>query len=177
VVARDHAERRGRAAARIVAVRRGAVHGIGGRCDRRDRGRRRVPDRGGSGSNPTAAPAAVGALSVVLTASPIDAATQLGPAMDRSLTILHARLGSVVPGVRVSRAGNEIVVTTPNRNAGARARILALIGTTAQLALYDWEANVIAPDGKTVAGQLKDQNPTATEISQWSAKVTRAPDA
>jgi len=89
-----------------------------------------------------------------------------GAAIDRSIPILRARLGFVFPGVRVSRAGNEIVVTARNANADTRARILALIGTTPRLAFNDWEANVIAPNGKTVAGQLQNQDPTATEISQ-----------
>ena len=101
---------------------------------------------GGSGSKPTTAPAAGQGLTVVLTASAIDPGTPLGPALDRAVTILHERLGSVFPGVGVSRAGNEIVVTTPNRNAGARARILALVGTTAPLAFYDWEANALMPE-------------------------------
>ena len=122
---------------------------------------------GGSGSKPTTAPAGQG-LTVVLTASALDPGTPLSPALNRAVTILHARLGSVFPDVGVSRAGNEIVVTTPNRTAGARARILALIGTTAPLAFYDWEANALMPNGKTVASQLQTQDPTATEISQGS---------
>jgi SecD/SecF fusion protein len=122
------------------------------------------------GSTPATAPAPASATghtaTVTFTPSTIDPRASLGAAIDRSIPILRERLGAVFPGVRLSRAGNEIVVTAPNANTGARARILALVGTTPRLAFYDWEANVIAPNGKTVASQLPTQDPTATEISQ-----------
>jgi SecD/SecF fusion protein len=124
----------------------------------------------GSTQAPRPAPAGGNTVEVTFIASTIDPHAPLGPALDRAVLILRERLGSVFPGVRVSRTGNEIAVTTSNRNAGARARILALIGTTAQLALYDWEANVIAPNGKTVASQLQTQDRTATEISQGTGR-------
>ncbi len=123
----------------------------------------------GSSPVPAPAPAAGHTVTVSFTASTIDPQAQLGAAIDRSIPILRDRLAYVFPGVRVSRAGNEIVVTTPNANAGARARILALVGTTARLAFYDWEGNVITPNSKTVASQLQTQDPTATEISQGAA--------
>ena len=120
----------------------------------------------GSTPAPAPAPATGHTATVTFTASTIDPLASLGAAIDRSIPILRARLGSDFPGVRVSRAGNEIVVTARNANADARARILALVGTTPRLAFYDWEANVITPNGKTVASQLQTQDPTATEISQ-----------
>jgi SecD/SecF fusion protein len=125
------------------------------------------------GSTPATAPAPAPAsghtATVTFAASTIDPRASLGAAIDRSIPILRARLGSVVRGIRVSRAGNEIVVTARNANADARSRILALVGTTPRLAFYDWEANVITPNGKTVASQLRIQDPTATEISQGGA--------
>ncbi|HTP20264.1 MAG TPA: hypothetical protein VMJ65_11715 [Solirubrobacteraceae bacterium] len=121
------------------------------------------------GSSPGPSPAAGHSVTVTFTASTIDPHAHLAAAIDRSIPILRARLRSVFPDVRVSRAGNEIVVTAPNANAGARARILALIGTPEQLAFYDWEANALTPSGKTVASQLQTQDPTATEISQGGA--------
>jgi SecD/SecF fusion protein len=121
---------------------------------------------GGSGSKPTATPATGHTITVRFAASTVDPHAQLGPAIDRSIPILRERLHSVFPDVAVSRAGGDILVTTSNANADTRARILALVGTTAQLAFYDWEANVIAPNGKTVASQLAAQDPAAIEISQ-----------
>ncbi len=40
------------------------------------------------------------------------------------------------------------------------------MGQTAQLFFYDWEANALTPNGKTVADQLLGQDPTAQTISQ-----------
>jgi SecD/SecF fusion protein len=121
------------------------------------------------GSSTAPAPAAGHTVTVTFTASTIDPRAQLGPAIDRSIPILRDRLGSVFPGVHVSRAGNEIVVIAPNANADARARILGLVSTGPQMAFYDWEANVVTSNGKTVASQLQAQDPTAIEISQGAA--------
>jgi hypothetical protein len=122
------------------------------------------------GSNPAPTPAAGNAVSVTLDASVINPQTRLGPALDRSVVILRERLATFYRGVRVARAGNGIVVTAPNAGAGTRARILDL-AVPGQLAMYDWEADAIAPSGKTVASQLRGQNPAALEISQGSGSV------
>jgi preprotein translocase subunit SecD len=37
--------------------------------------------------------------------------------------------------------------------------------------MYDWEADALTPNGKTVASQLEVQNPTALEISQGSGSA------
>ena len=39
------------------------------------------------------------------------------------------------------------------------ARAEKLVGTTARLEFYDWEANALTPNGKTVASQLQIQDP------------------
>ncbi len=119
------------------------------------------------GSSPNPPPAASHSVTVTFKATAIDSKAPVGD-LDPVVAILRERLGSVFPGVRVSRAGNEIVVTAPNANADTRGGILALVTTRAQLAFYDWEANVITPNGKTVASQLETQDPTAVAISQGS---------
>jgi len=121
------------------------------------------------GSSRTTPPAASHSVTVTFKATAIDSKAPVG-ALGPVVAILRERLGSVFPGVRVSRAGNEIVVTAPNAKADTRAGILALVSTRAYLAFYDWEANVIAPNGKTVASQLQTQDPTAIEISQGGGK-------
>jgi SecD/SecF fusion protein len=118
------------------------------------------------GSNSTTPPAASHSITITFEATAIDSNAPVGPGLEPVVPILRQRLGSVFPGVRVSRTGNEIVVTAPNANADTRAGILALVTTRAQLAFYDWEANVITPNGKTVASQLQTQNPIAIQISQ-----------
>lgn len=126
------------------------------------------------GSNPAQTPAAGNAngATVTFNASSINPRMQLGPALDRSVVILRERLGTAFPGIGVERAGNEIVVTAPKADGGsaAKARILAL-AVPGQLAMYDWEADAIAPSGKTVASQLRGQNPAALEISQGSGSL------
>ncbi len=119
------------------------------------------------GSSPAPGPSAAHGMSITFTASAVDPHAPLGPALDRSVVILRERLDSAAPGTRVERAGNEVVVDVPNAGSGTRDRILAL-AVPGHLAFYDWEANAITPNGKTVASQLIPRNPTALEVSQGS---------
>ena len=73
------------------------------------------------------------------------------------------QLGVAEPEIQTS-GGNQITVGLPNVSDTARAE--AEVGTTAQLSFYDWEANALTPNGKTVASQLQTQDPTAVQISQ-----------
>jgi SecD/SecF fusion protein len=87
-------------------------------------------------------------------------------ALQRAVDIMRNRvdqLGVAEPEIQTS-GDNQITVGLPNVSDTGRAE--REVGTTAQLAFYDWEANVITPNGKTVASQLQTQDPTATEISQ-----------
>jgi hypothetical protein len=122
------------------------------------------------GSSPSVAPSARHSVTVAFTVASINPQAPLGPAIDQSILTLRERLGSAFPGVRVSRAGDDIVVAAPNAGAGARARILAL-AAPGRLAFYDWEANVLTPNGKTVASQLQTQDQTATQISQGTTST------
>jgi Protein translocase subunit SecDF, P1 domain, N-terminal len=90
-------------------------------------------------------------------------------ALERTVDVMRERLRVLgIGGAHVSLSGtNEITVVLPNvRNTAQAERKL---GTTAQLAFYDWEANALTPNGKTVASQLGAQGPTALQISQGSA--------
>ncbi len=86
-----------------------------------------------------------------------------GRAIEASVDILRRRLAAVLPGVRVARAGDLVVVR--GARSSTRATILAL-AAPGELRFYDWEAAVLTPDGKTVASQLRTQGAAATEISQ-----------
>ena len=55
----------------------------------------------------------------------------------------------------------------PNVQDTARAE--SEVGTTAQLYFYDWEANALTPNGKTVAEQLQTQDTQATTVSQGTS--------
>ncbi len=122
------------------------------------------------GSSPAPGPSAAHRVTITFTASAADPHAPLGHALDRSVVILRERLGSAVPGTRVEQAGNEIVVDAPNASSATRHQILAL-AVPGHLAFYDWEANAITPNGKTVASQLIPRNPTALELSQGSGSA------
>jgi SecD/SecF fusion protein len=107
---------------------------------------------------------------IVFGAQALDPHSPLGPAIDRSIKILRARLGAVFHGVRVSRAGNRIIVVAPDAASADRARITAVaLGSPARLDFYDWEADALTPKGKPVASQLQAQAPAALIISQGTS--------
>jgi SecD/SecF fusion protein len=87
-------------------------------------------------------------------------------ALQRAVDIMRERidqLGVSEPEIQ-TLGGNEIDVGLPAVKDFARAE--KQVGTTAQLAFYDWEDNVLTPNGKTVASQLQAQDPTALTLSQ-----------
>jgi hypothetical protein len=116
--------------------------------------------RGTGGHNQP--PAGHGSVSLVLSASP---ARPPAPMLDHAVRILRERLHPVFPEVQVTRVGDQIVVDVQNAPAGARSEILALTAP-GRVAFWDWEGDVLAPDGKLVAGQLRAGNPAALKISQ-----------
>src|SRR5207237_2467161 len=66
---------------------------------------------------------------------------------------------------QIQTTGNNLItVGLPQVTDTRRAE--QEVGTTAQLAFYDWEQNVLTPNGKPVVSQLQSQDPTALTISQ-----------
>jgi len=106
----------------------------------------------------------------VLSASPLDPNTPLGRAIVRSVEVLRQRLDSVFRGVHVSRVANGVAIVVPKASGVSRGRILALV-VPARLEFYDWEANALTPNGKTVASQLQRQDRTAMKISQGNGST------
>ncbi len=89
-------------------------------------------------------------------------------ALTRAVDIMQARvngLGVSEPQIQTA-SGNQISVALPDVRDTARA--IQEVGTTARLEFYDWEANVLLPDGRTVAslGPALAQNQTALAMSQ-----------
>ena len=115
----------------------------------------------GSGG-PNQPPADHGGVSLVLSASPARPPVSI---IDRTVRILRERLHAVFRDVEVTRSGEQIVVDVQNAPAGARSRVLAL-AAPGRLDFYDWEGNVVAPDGRIVATQLRAGNQVALKISQ-----------
>jgi SecD/SecF fusion protein len=87
-------------------------------------------------------------------------------ALQRAVDIMRSRVDSLgVSEPQIQTTGsNLITVGLPNVTDTARAE--REVGTTAQLNFFDWEANVLTPNGKTVASQLQSQDPTALTTSQ-----------
>ena len=77
------------------------------------------------------------------------------------------QLGVAEPEIQTS-GGNQISVGLPDVKDVARAE--KIVGKTARLEFYDWEANALTPNGKTVASQLQAQDSNALQISQGSGR-------
>ncbi len=93
--------------------------------------------------------------------SPVDQAS-----LNRAVDIMRSRvdsLGVTEPEIQTT-GGNLITVGLPDVTDVGRAE--QEVGQTAELYFYDWETNVLTPNGKTVASQLQIQDPTAQTISQ-----------
>jgi hypothetical protein len=125
--------------------------------------------RGGQTARPPAAPQS-DVLTISFTASAINQRLPVGSLIDQTIHILRKRFAAGRLHARVERAGGQIVVRAPSATRRTAAQILALSGV-GSFEVYDWEANVITPDGKTVASQLAAQDPTAIQISQGSASL------
>jgi hypothetical protein len=112
-----------------------------------------------------------GGVQIVLRAEPTGQTPVVTPAvLSRTVRILRQRVRSVSRDARVTQLGaNSVAVFVHDAAAGSRARILALSTTSARLYFYDWEANALTPNGKSVASQLQAQDPTALTISQGSS--------
>ncbi len=98
-------------------------------------------------------------------------------ALSRAVDIMRQRvdqLGVAEPEIQ-TLGGNQISAGLPDVQNTARAE--KLVGTTARLAFYDWEANALTPNGKTVSSQLQTQDPTALQISQGSGAAPGNPGA
>jgi SecD/SecF fusion protein len=88
--------------------------------------------------------------------------------LQRAVDIMRERvdqLGVSEPEIQTS-GGNQVSVGLPNVKDVARAE--KIVGKTARLEFYDWEANTLTPNSKTVASQLQAQDATALQISQGS---------
>jgi SecD/SecF fusion protein len=113
-----------------------------------------------------------GGVELVYQAQPTPQSPVNQTSLNRAVDIMRQRvdqLGVSEPEIQTS-GGNQISVGLPNVHDTARAE--QQVGSTARLEFYDWEANALMPDGKTVASELPAQAPTGTgsaiAISQGS---------
>lgn len=67
--------------------------------------------------------------------------------LDAAIAIIHERVAALGMPSEIKRSGaDEITVTLPDR--GERAGAAEQVGNTARLDFYDWEPNVIGPQGR-----------------------------
>ncbi len=132
-----------------------------------------------TGGSATTGSAPSGGLRITLNALPSAQVPRItAGAMSREVALMRRRLASLGRGFTVAQFGaSGIVVTAPKAGAVERARTLRLITQSAQLPFYDWEANVLTPNGKTVASQLLTQDQAAVRISQGGALGSGTPGA
>ena len=98
-------------------------------------------------------------------------------ALSRAVDIMRSRvdqLGVSQPEIQTD-GGSQISVGLPDVSDINRAE--NEVGATATLYFYDWEANALTPNGKTVASQLITQDPNALAISQGSSAGPGEPGA
>ncbi len=108
-----------------------------------------------------------GGVELVYQGTPTQQVPKVTPeALNRALDIIRERVDQLGVGEpEIQRSGNDqISVGLPDVQNLRRAQ--DQVGTPAQLYFYDWEANVLTPDGRTVAPLLPAQNPDAQRISQ-----------
>jgi preprotein translocase subunit SecD len=121
-----------------------------------------------AGSSSHTSPASGGSLRIVLAAEPTPQTPKItSSAMTREAALIRQRLRSILPHFSVTRAGDTgLVITGPGASAADRSRIIRLATTLAQLSFYDWEANVVAPNGKTAAQDLAAHDTSVMTLSQ-----------
>jgi SecD/SecF fusion protein len=120
---------------------------------------------------PAGSAAAHGGFALVFRAEPTPPAAVVNPAaMARAVSLVRGRIAAVVPGaeatIAVTSAGTKIFVHAASQARISEQQLLSLVGTTARMVLYDWEANALTPSGEPVASLLLTQDPSALAISQ-----------
>ncbi|MFN8176200.1 MAG: protein translocase subunit SecD [Solirubrobacteraceae bacterium] len=107
-----------------------------------------------------------GGVELVYQGKPTPQAKVDSASINRAIEIMRNRVDALgVAEPEIQRSGDDqITVGLPNVTNVQRAE--KQVGTPAQLAFYDWEANVLTSNGKTAASQLTAQDPEAIRISQ-----------
>ncbi|MEI2702103.1 MAG: protein translocase subunit SecD [Baekduia sp.] len=120
-----------------------------------------------------------GGVSLVYEAKPTRSAQVDNDSIQRTIDIMNERVNALgVSEPEIQRSGeNQIEVSLPDVQDTQQAQ--DQVGTTAQLYFYDWEANIVGPDGKpapdddAVTGGSQAGQPGAASLTYYEA-VTRA---
>src|SRR4051794_34951875 len=120
-----------------------------------------------------------GGVELVYEAKPTKQTQVTGDSLNRAIDIMRDRVDQLgVAEPEITRLGNnQVQVALPDVKNAKEAQ--NQVGTTAQMYFYDWEPNVIGPDGKPapqdpqVTGGQSAGQPGAGSSTQYDA-VTRA---
>ena len=96
--------------------------------------------------------------------SPVDA-----DSLQRAVDVMNDRVNQLgVSQPVITTVGKDLIdVQLPDvKNVAEAERI---VGTTAQLFFYDWEANVLTPTGKPAAGGISTSDPSSLALSQGTS--------
>jgi len=118
-------------------------------------------------SSPSRTAGKADSVELVYRASPSAQAPPITPAaLNRTVQIIDARLAAFgIGGAHVSSSGaNQITIRFSAGGDAGRTAVEVVAPT--RMTFYDWEADVLTPNGKTVASELESQDPAALEISQ-----------
>lgn len=73
-------------------------------------------------------------------------------------------------GTSVSASNHHLIISYPSGVGITKYQVLAAL-TTSNDAFYDWEQDVITPDGVSVASRLPSRNPIALRISEGAGRI------
>ncbi len=124
----------------------------------------------GGGSPGSSAASARGGVELVYVAEPPPQLRHVpSTALRHTVEVIRSRAHALgLSGVSVrSVGGDQIAVKLQNKKR--QQFVETLVRSTFQLDFYDWEANTLTPNGKTVASQLRANARTALEISQGAS--------
>jgi len=107
-----------------------------------------------------------GGVQLVYQAKPTAQSAVNEEALQRTVDIMRQRVDQLgVAEPEIERSGkDQITVSLPGVPNAARAE--KQVGTPAQLVFYDWEANLLGPDGKPIAPKLQTGDAQAAQLSQ-----------
>jgi SecD/SecF fusion protein len=111
---------------------------------------------------------------VVLQARATKGGAPSGQAIRQAVSVLDRRLGSISSRLHASVSGAD-QITIAGVSPSERAQVLALTGP-GRLLFYDWEADALTSNGKSVASQLTAHSPDALKISQGENNGPGSPD-
>ena len=110
-----------------------------------------------------------GGVELVYKAEPTPVSPVNPAALQRAVDVMNNRVNQLgVTQPQITTEGKNLIdVQLPDVKNVAQAE--QAVGTTAQLFFYDWEANVLTPQGQPVANGLTAGDPTSVAISQGAS--------